>query len=56
MTSSTLIRNLNYSIRRSLSDFLDPQDSWKEILVSIQKPTGEPRYSQHHVRYSSLGI
>ncbi|XP_046889471.1 interleukin-1 receptor-associated kinase 4 isoform X2 [Hypomesus transpacificus] len=50
MTSSTLIRNLNYSIRRSLSDFLDPQDSWKEILVSIQKPTGEPRYSQHHVR------
>ncbi|XP_062317443.1 interleukin-1 receptor-associated kinase 4 isoform X1 [Osmerus eperlanus] len=50
MTSSTLIRNLNYSIRRSLSDFLDPQDSWKEILVSILKPTGEPRYSQHHVR------
>ncbi|KAL0968042.1 hypothetical protein UPYG_G00261560 [Umbra pygmaea] len=50
ITSSTFIRNLNYGVRRKLSDFLDPQDTWKEILVSIHKPSGEPRYSQQHLR------
>ncbi|XP_010896489.2 interleukin-1 receptor-associated kinase 4 isoform X2 [Esox lucius] len=43
ITSTTFIRNLPYGVRRNLSDFLDPQESWKEVLVSIHKPTGEPR-------------
>ncbi|XP_026168157.1 interleukin-1 receptor-associated kinase 4 [Mastacembelus armatus] len=50
VTSATYIRNLSYSLRRKLSDFLDPQDSWKDVIVSIRKPNGEFRYSQHHVR------
>ncbi|XP_071349989.1 interleukin-1 receptor-associated kinase 4 isoform X2 [Trachinotus anak] len=50
VTSATYIRNLSYSLRRRLSDFLDPQDRWKDVIVSIRKPSGETRYSQHHVR------
>ncbi|KAM3870176.1 interleukin-1 receptor-associated kinase 4 [Diretmus argenteus] len=50
ITSATYIRNLSYSTRRNLSDFLDPQDRWKDVIVSIMRPGGEPRYSQHHVR------
>ncbi|KAM7002568.1 interleukin-1 receptor-associated kinase 4 [Tautogolabrus adspersus] len=50
VTSSTYIRNLSYSLRRKLSDFLDPYDRWKDVIVSIRKPGGEFRYSQHHVR------
>ncbi|XP_039988416.1 interleukin-1 receptor-associated kinase 4 isoform X2 [Xiphias gladius] len=50
VTSATYIRNLSYSLRRKLSDFLDPQDTWKDVIVSIRKPSGEARYSQHHVR------
>ncbi|KAM3610069.1 uncharacterized protein V6R79_024779 [Siganus canaliculatus] len=50
VTSATYIRNLSYRVRRSLSDFLDPQDRWKDVIVSIRKPNGEFRYSQHHVR------
>ncbi|XP_044049514.1 interleukin-1 receptor-associated kinase 4 [Siniperca chuatsi] len=50
VTSATYIRNLSYSLRRKLSDFLDPQDRWKDVIVSIRKPSGELRYSQHHVR------
>ncbi|KAL6106449.1 irak4 [Pungitius sinensis] len=50
VTSASYIRNLSYSLRRSLSDFLDPQDRWIEVLTSIRKPSGEPRYSQLHVR------
>ncbi|CAJ1056274.1 interleukin-1 receptor-associated kinase 4 [Xyrichtys novacula] len=50
VTSSTYIRNLNYSLLRNLADFLDPQDRWKDIIVSIRKPGGELKYSQHHVR------
>uniref|UniRef100_A0A3Q1HH96 Uncharacterized protein n=1 Tax=Acanthochromis polyacanthus TaxID=80966 RepID=A0A3Q1HH96_9TELE len=48
VTSATYIRNISYRVRRQLSDFLDPQDNWKDVAVSIQKPSGEPRYSQHH--------
>ncbi|XP_013876277.1 interleukin-1 receptor-associated kinase 4 [Austrofundulus limnaeus] len=33
-----------------LSDFLDSQDRWRDVIVSIRKPSGELRYSQHHVR------
>lgn len=51
LTSATYIRNISYGLRRQLSDFLDPQDRWKDVIVSIRKPSGEPRYSQLHVRY-----
>ncbi|TKS73677.1 Interleukin-1 receptor-associated kinase 4 [Collichthys lucidus] len=50
ITSATYIRNLSYGVRRRLSDFLDPQDNWKDVIVSIRKPDGDLRYSQHHVR------
>ncbi|XP_076589150.1 interleukin-1 receptor-associated kinase 4 [Chaetodon auriga] len=50
VTSATYIRNLSYSLRRELSDFLDPQENWKDVIVSIRKPSGEFRYTQHHVR------
>ncbi|TMS05252.1 Interleukin-1 receptor-associated kinase 4, partial [Larimichthys crocea] len=50
ITSATYIRNLSYSVRRKLSDFLDSQDNWKDVIVSIRKPSGDLRYSQHHVR------
>lgn len=51
ISSETLVRKLNHSILRKLSDFLDPQDAWKSVLVDIQKETGEPRYTQLHLRY-----
>ncbi|XP_014831761.1 PREDICTED: interleukin-1 receptor-associated kinase 4 [Poecilia mexicana] len=50
LTSATYIRNISYGLRRQLSDFLDPQDRWKDVIVSIRKPSGELRYSQLHVR------
>ncbi|XP_069551363.1 interleukin-1 receptor-associated kinase 4 isoform X1 [Brachyistius frenatus] len=50
VTSATYIRNISYRVRRELSDFLDPQDGWKDVLVSVRKPSGELRYTQHHVR------
>ncbi|XP_051238374.1 interleukin-1 receptor-associated kinase 4 isoform X1 [Dicentrarchus labrax] len=50
VTSATYIRNLSYSLRRKLSDFLDPQERWKDVIVSIRKPNGDFRYTQHHVR------
>ncbi|XP_040894011.1 interleukin-1 receptor-associated kinase 4 isoform X2 [Toxotes jaculatrix] len=43
VTSATYIRNLSYSLLRKLSDFLDPQDRWKDVIVSIRKPSGELR-------------
>ncbi|KAI3371144.1 hypothetical protein L3Q82_023773 [Scortum barcoo] len=30
-------------LRRKLSDFLDPQDRWKDVIVDIRKPSGEFR-------------
>ncbi|KAM4734633.1 interleukin-1 receptor-associated kinase 4 [Anableps anableps] len=50
LTSATYIRNISYGLRRQLSDYLDPQDRWKDVIVSIRKPSGELRYSQLHVR------
>uniref|UniRef100_A0A8C7QEC4 Uncharacterized protein n=1 Tax=Oncorhynchus mykiss TaxID=8022 RepID=A0A8C7QEC4_ONCMY len=44
--SATFIPNLHYGVQRKFSDFLDPQESWKDVLVSIHKPTGQPKYSQ----------
>lgn len=51
VTSATYIRSLSYSLRRKLSYFLDPQDRWKDVIVSIRKPSGELMYSQQHVRW-----
>ncbi|XP_062849011.1 interleukin-1 receptor-associated kinase 4 [Trichomycterus rosablanca] len=50
INSDTLVRKLNHSTLRTLSDFLDPQDGWKTVLVDIKKETGEPRYTQLHLR------
>ncbi|XP_056272965.1 interleukin-1 receptor-associated kinase 4 [Pseudoliparis swirei] len=50
VTSATYIRSLSFSLRRRLSDFLDPQGRWKDVITSIRKPSGELRYSQLHVR------
>ncbi|XP_026774973.3 interleukin-1 receptor-associated kinase 4 [Pangasianodon hypophthalmus] len=50
VTSETLVRKLSHSTLHKLSDFLDPQDAWKTVLVNIQKDTGEPRYTQLHLR------
>ncbi|XP_035258230.1 interleukin-1 receptor-associated kinase 4 isoform X1 [Anguilla anguilla] len=50
ITSATFVRSLKHSTLRQLSDFLDPQDSWKKVLGDIHKPTGEPRYTQLHLR------
>ncbi|KAM6927091.1 interleukin-1 receptor-associated kinase 4 isoform 3-T3 [Lycodopsis pacificus] len=50
VTSATYIRNLSYSLRRRLSDFLDPQNRWRDVITSIRKPSGELRYTQLHVR------
>ncbi|CAG5957759.1 unnamed protein product [Menidia menidia] len=50
VTSGTYIRNISYGLRRRLSDFLDHQDMWKHVVVSIRKPTGGPRYSHQHVK------
>ncbi|KAM8891213.1 interleukin-1 receptor-associated kinase 4 isoform 2-T2 [Spinachia spinachia] len=47
---SPLRSSLSYRLRRRLCDFLDPQDRWIEVLTSIRKPSGEPRYNQLHVR------
>ncbi|KAM9854398.1 interleukin-1 receptor-associated kinase 4 isoform 2-T2 [Aulostomus maculatus] len=50
VTSATYVRHLSYSLRYKLSDFLDPQDRWREVIISIRKPNGDLRYTQHHVR------
>ncbi|XP_054475277.1 interleukin-1 receptor-associated kinase 4 isoform X2 [Anoplopoma fimbria] len=50
VTSATYIRSLSYSLRRRLSDFLDPQDRWKDVITSIRKPSGELRYSLLHMK------
>ncbi|XP_034443844.1 interleukin-1 receptor-associated kinase 4 isoform X4 [Hippoglossus hippoglossus] len=50
VTSATYVRNISYSSRRRLSDFLDPQDRWIDVAVSIRKPSGDLRYSQRHIR------
>ncbi|GAA6066644.1 interleukin-1 receptor-associated kinase 4, partial [Tachysurus ichikawai] len=50
VTKDTLVRKLSHATLRKISDFLDPQDAWKSVLVDIQKDTGEPRYTQLHLR------
>uniref|UniRef100_UPI00398E628B interleukin-1 receptor-associated kinase 4-like n=1 Tax=Pristiophorus japonicus TaxID=55135 RepID=UPI00398E628B len=50
VTPKSYIRSLNHGLIRELSDMLDPQDGWKKLAINIKKPTGEPRYSQLHIR------
>ncbi|XP_073476047.1 interleukin-1 receptor-associated kinase 4 [Aquarana catesbeiana] len=50
VTPSTFVRNLSPGLFRQLADFLDPQDGWKTIAMDIKKASGEPRYSQFHIR------
>ncbi|KAJ3596475.1 hypothetical protein NHX12_002882 [Muraenolepis orangiensis] len=50
VTPSTYIRKLDYSVLRRLADFLDPDDRWRDVLVRIHRTSGEPRYTQLHVR------
>ncbi|XP_029992035.1 interleukin-1 receptor-associated kinase 4 isoform X2 [Sphaeramia orbicularis] len=50
ITSATYIRNISLTVRRKVSYFLDPQDKWKDVIVSIRDENGGLRYSQHHVR------
>ncbi|CAL8261022.1 unnamed protein product [Merluccius merluccius] len=55
VTPTTYIRRLDLSTLRRLADFLDPDDRWRDVVVSIRKPSGEPRYTQLHVRrFASL--
>ncbi|OCT88971.1 interleukin-1 receptor-associated kinase 4 [Xenopus laevis] len=49
-TPSTYVRNLSHGMHRQLADLLDPQEGWKKIAVNILKPSGEPRYTQFHIR------
>ncbi|KAG9490233.1 hypothetical protein GDO78_005883 [Eleutherodactylus coqui] len=50
VTPSTFVRNLSPGLLRQLADFLDPQEGWKQLAVDIKKPSGEPRYTQFHIR------
>ncbi|XP_048221994.1 interleukin-1 receptor-associated kinase 4 [Perognathus longimembris pacificus] len=50
VTPSTYVRNLNVGLIRKLSDFMDPQEGWKKLAVSIKKPSGDERYNQFHIR------
>ncbi|CAH2278004.1 interleukin-1 receptor-associated kinase 4 [Pelobates cultripes] len=50
VTTSTYVRNLSLGLIRQLADFMDPQDGWKTIATDIWKPSGEPRYTQFHIR------
>ncbi|CAL9696563.1 unnamed protein product [Knipowitschia caucasica] len=54
VTPSTYVRNISFSLRSELSCFLDPYERWKDVIVCIKKQSGEPRYSQRHVRQFEL--
>lgn len=56
VTPSTYIRNLSFSLRRKLSQFLDPEERWKDVIVCVRKPSGELKYWQHHIRQFELLI
>ncbi|XP_072341319.1 interleukin-1 receptor-associated kinase 4-like isoform X3 [Scyliorhinus torazame] len=50
LTPKSYLRHLNHGLIQKLSDMLDPQDGWKKLAANIKKPTGEPKYSQLHIR------
>lgn len=50
ITPATYVRCLNFGMLRQLADFLDPLEGWRRIAVAIKTPSGEPRYTQLHIR------
>lgn len=50
VTSGTYIRHLGFGARRKLSDFLDPDDRWRDVMGSVRKPSGEFLYSRLHAK------
>ncbi|XP_069084932.1 interleukin-1 receptor-associated kinase 4 [Pleurodeles waltl] len=50
ITPATYVRCLNFGLLRQLADFLDPLEGWRRIAVDIKTPSGEPRYTQLHIR------
>ncbi|XP_061533993.1 interleukin-1 receptor-associated kinase 4 isoform X1 [Phycodurus eques] len=50
VTRLTYIRKLRYSVLCQVADFLDAQDRWKDVIISIRKSDGELRYTQRHVK------
>uniref|UniRef100_A0A673K1I5 Interleukin-1 receptor-associated kinase 4 n=1 Tax=Sinocyclocheilus rhinocerous TaxID=307959 RepID=A0A673K1I5_9TELE len=50
VTRDTPVRKLRFSALRALSDLLDPQHAWRSVATDISGASGEPRYSQQHIR------
>ncbi|KAK7121164.1 hypothetical protein R3I93_022300 [Phoxinus phoxinus] len=50
VTRATPVRKLRFSTLRALSDQLDPQEDWRSVMMDISGTSGEPRYSQLHIR------
>ncbi|CAM4733686.1 unnamed protein product [Leuciscus chuanchicus] len=50
VTRDTPVRKLRFSTLRALSDQLDPQENWRSVMMDISGTSGEPRYSQLHIR------
>ncbi|XP_067292352.1 interleukin-1 receptor-associated kinase 4 isoform X1 [Pseudorasbora parva] len=50
VTRDTPVRKLRFSALRALSDLLDPQESWRSVAMDINRASGEPRYTQLHIR------
>ncbi|XP_026057833.1 interleukin-1 receptor-associated kinase 4 isoform X5 [Carassius auratus] len=50
VTRDTPVRKLRFSALRALSDLLDPQQTWRSVATEIRGASGEPRYSQQHIR------
>ncbi|KAG8542307.1 hypothetical protein GDO81_026985, partial [Engystomops pustulosus] len=50
ISPATYVRNLSPGVLRELADFLDPQEGWKRLAMDIRKASGEPRYTQFHIR------
>ncbi|XP_056108559.1 interleukin-1 receptor-associated kinase 4 [Rhinichthys klamathensis goyatoka] len=50
VTRATPVRKLRFSTLRALSDLLDPQENWRSVMMDISGTSGEPRYSQLHIR------
>ncbi|XP_059391837.1 interleukin-1 receptor-associated kinase 4 isoform X2 [Carassius carassius] len=50
VTRDTPVRKLRFSALRALSDLLDPQQTWRSVATDIRGASGEPRYSQQHIR------
>ncbi|CAM4733664.1 unnamed protein product [Leuciscus chuanchicus] len=50
VTRDTPVRKLRFSTLRALSDQLDPLENWRSVMMDISGTSGEPIYSQLHIR------